>query len=118
VATLGTILISRIRSEVVAHLSGTPLAVHSHTLATAISAGGLRGAIVGVPASMRGLLVGAAKVSYVDALNTILLVGAGVAFVGMVVAFTTIRQRDFHESPVAAGAPASESAQEASPLAA
>jgi EmrB/QacA subfamily drug resistance transporter len=118
VATLGTILISRIRSEVVAHLSGTPLAVHSHTLATAVSAGGLRGAIVGVPASMRGLLVGAAKVSYVDALNTILLVGAGVAFVGMVVAFTTIRQRDFHESPVAAGAPASESAQEASPLAA
>jgi len=103
VASLGTILISRIRSEVVAHLSGTPLAAHSHALAVAIGAGGLRGAVGSVPASTRGLLIGAAKVSYVDALNTILLVGAGIAFVGMVIAFTTIRQRDFHESPAQAG---------------
>jgi EmrB/QacA subfamily drug resistance transporter len=113
VASLGTILTSRIRSEVVAHLSGTPLAAHSHALAVAIGAGGLRAAVGGVPASTRGLLVGAAKVSYVDALNTILLVGAGVAFVGMVVAFTTIRQRDFHESPMAAGPPASDQPHEA-----
>jgi len=88
---------------VVAHLSGTPLAAHSHALAVAIGAGGLRGAVGSVPASTRGLLIGAAKVSYVDALNTILLVGAGIAFVGMVIAFTTIRQRDFHESPAQAG---------------
>jgi EmrB/QacA subfamily drug resistance transporter len=118
VASLGTILISRIRSEVVAHLSGTPLAAHSHALAVAIGAGGLRGALRGVPASTRGLLAGAAKVSYVDALNTILLVGAGVAFVGMVVAFTTIRQRDFHDSPIAAGAPGSEPAPEVPAVAA
>ena len=53
-------------------------------------------------------MVGAAKVSYVDALNTILLVGAGVAFVGMVVALpTTIRQRDFHDVPDGPGAPRS-----------
>jgi EmrB/QacA subfamily drug resistance transporter len=105
VASLGTILTSRIRSEVVSHLSGTPLAAHSHALAVAIGDGGLRGAVRGVPAGTWGLLIGAAKVSYVDALNTILLVGAGVAFVGMVIAFTAIRQRDFHESPAQAGVP-------------
>jgi hypothetical protein len=103
VASLGTILTSRIRSEVVSHLSGTPLAAHSHALAVAIGAGGLRGAVKGVPASTRALLIGAAKVSYVDALNTILLVGAGIAFVGMVIAFTTIRQRDFQDSQTQAG---------------
>ena len=105
VASLGTILASRIKSEVVSHLSGTPLAAHSHSLAVAISAGGLRGAVRGVPAGTRGLLIGAAKVSYADALNTILLVGAGVAFVGMVVAFTAIRQRDFHDTPAQAAVP-------------
>ena len=40
VAALGTILASQIRSEVISHLAGTPLAAHSHQLATAISAGG------------------------------------------------------------------------------
>ncbi|HEX3804743.1 MAG TPA: MFS transporter [Solirubrobacteraceae bacterium] len=116
VASLGTILASRIKSEVVTNLNGTPLAAHSHALGAAIASGGLRGAATGVPAHLQGLLIGTAKASYVDALNTILLVAAGVAFVGMVVAFTTIRQRDFHESPVQAGAP--ESPREASAIAA
>jgi EmrB/QacA subfamily drug resistance transporter len=102
VATLGTILASRIKSEVVSHLNGTPLAAHSHALGTAVASGGLRGAATSVPAHLQGLLIGTAKSSYVDALNTILLVAAGVAFVGMVVAFTTIRQRDFHDSPLEA----------------
>jgi EmrB/QacA subfamily drug resistance transporter len=118
VAALGTILASRIKSGVVAHLAGTPLAAHSHALGTAISAGGLHGALASVPPQMQGLLIGTAKASYVGALNTILLVGAGVAFVGMVIAFATIRQRDFHESPMAPEAPASGGSHEPSVLAA
>ena len=50
-----------------------------------ISAGGTREAIAHAPHQVQGLIAAAAKASYVDALNTILLVGAGVAFVGMVV---------------------------------
>ena len=41
VAALGTILASQIKSDVVSHLSGTPLAAHAHALGTAISSGGL-----------------------------------------------------------------------------
>jgi EmrB/QacA subfamily drug resistance transporter len=112
VASLGTILTSRIKSEVVSHLAGTPLAAHSHQLATVISAGGAREAIARAPHQVQGLIAAAAKSSYVDALNTILLVGAGVAFVGMVVALLAIRQRDFHEAPEEAGYPESARAVE------
>ncbi len=99
VATLGTILTSRIKSEVVAHLAGTPLAGHAQQLATAISAGGAHAAIAHAPHQVQGLIAAAAKTSYVDALNTILLVGAGVALVGMIVALLAIRQRDFQDAP-------------------
>jgi hypothetical protein len=52
---------------------------------------------------VQGLILAAARASFVDALNTILLVAAGVAFLGMVVAVLTIRQRDFHKAPEQAG---------------
>jgi EmrB/QacA subfamily drug resistance transporter len=115
VAALGTILTSRIKSEVVTQLAHTPLAAHSHALGTAISAGGVREAIAHAPHQAQALIIAAARGSYVDALNTVLLVGAGVAFVGMVVALFAIRQRDFHVVPTEAGAP--EVPAEASPVA-
>ncbi len=99
VAALGTILASQIRSQVISHLAGTPLAAHSHQLATAISSGGAGQAIAHAPHAVQGLIASTAKASYVDALNTILLVGAGVAFVGMVVALAAIRNRDFQVDP-------------------
>ena len=99
VAALGTILSSRIKSEVVTHLAHTPLAAHAHALGTMIGAGGIDQALQQAPPQLRGVIAAAAKGSFVDALNTILLVGAGVAFVGMVAALLTIRQRDFHEAP-------------------
>jgi len=111
VAALGTILTSRIRSEVVTHLAHTPLAAHSHALGTLIGAGGIDQAVKHAAPQARGLILAAAKSSFVEALNTILLVGAGVAFLGMVVALLAIRQRDFHEAPgVVPGADGSEDA--------
>jgi EmrB/QacA subfamily drug resistance transporter len=100
VAALGTILTSRIKSGMVSQLAGTPLAAHAHALGTAISAGGLTQVAAQVPQQARGLLIHAAKASYVDALNTIFLVAAGVAFIGMVVSFAAIRQRDFDDGGV------------------
>jgi EmrB/QacA subfamily drug resistance transporter len=106
VAGLGTILTSRIKSEVISNLAGTPLAAHSHALGTAVGAGGLTQAAAHVPPQLRTAFLHAARASYVDALNTIFLVAAGVAVVGMVVSFAAIRQRDFHDGvarePVAA----------------
>jgi predicted MFS family arabinose efflux permease len=105
VAALGTILASQIKSAVVTHLAGTPLAAHAHQLGAVISAGGTREALAHASHQTQGLIASAAKISYVDALNTILLVAAGVAFVGMVVSFLAIRQRDFHEAPEGAAVP-------------
>jgi EmrB/QacA subfamily drug resistance transporter len=99
VASLGTILASRIKSEVVTQLAHTPLAAHAHALGTIIASGGTANAIRHAQPQTRALIAAAAKGSYVDALNTILLVGAGVAFVGMVVALLAIRQHDFHDAP-------------------
>ncbi|HWD70858.1 MAG TPA: DHA2 family efflux MFS transporter permease subunit [Solirubrobacteraceae bacterium] len=116
VAALGTILTSRIRSEVVAHLAHTSLAAQSHALGTMIGAGGINQAVRHASPQMRGLILVAAKSSFVDALNTILLVGAGVALVGMIVALLAIRQRDFHDAP--GEAPGAAPSEQAQPLAA
>ena len=113
VAALGTILASEIKSNVVSHLAGTPLAAHAHQLGTAISAGGTRQSIAHAPHQLQNLIAATARVSYVGALNTILLVGAGVALVGMVVSFVAIRNRDFKVDPEHAGMP--EGAPEAEP---
>ena len=96
VASLGAILTAMIRSQVVSHLTHTPLAARSHALAAVISNGGIGAALDGAPRQAQSLIAAAARASYVDALNAIVLVAAGVAFVGMVVALVAIRQRDFH----------------------
>jgi len=119
VAAFGTILASRIRSEVVSHLSGGPLAGHAHALADTIASGGVSHAIATATPQTRGLIIATARSSYVDGLNTLLLIGAAVAFAAMVLVLVTIRQRDFVEAPtdVAATAPEPE-APEVRPLAA
>ena len=48
-----------------------------------------------VPAHLRGLAFGAARASFVDGLNSILLIAAVVAFAAAVLTFVLIRQRDF-----------------------
>jgi hypothetical protein len=49
----------------------------------------------GVPPHLRGLAGAAAKSSFVDGLNTIMLIGAIVAFAAAVLTLVLIRQRDF-----------------------
>jgi len=107
VATLGTILTSQLRSQVVTHLAGTPLAAHAHALGAQISSGGVAQAILAQPPALRGLVAGAARASYVSALNEILLVGACIAGVAAVVSLLAIRGRDFHGAAQAA-APAAD----------
>ena len=95
IAALGTILASHIRSSVFAGLSGTPLAAHAHAIAHAVSNGGAGEAIAGTPAPLRGTVAATARSAFTDGLNTILLIGALVAFAAAVTSFALIRERDF-----------------------
>jgi EmrB/QacA subfamily drug resistance transporter len=95
VAALGSILASQISSGVTTHLQHTPLAGHAHAIAHAISDGQTAGAIDAAPAALRGVVAGAARAGFVDALNSIMLIGAVIAFVATVLTFVLIRQRDF-----------------------
>ena len=99
VAAFGAILITRIRSEVVSHLSSGPLAGQAHAIAHSISAGSFSQVIGSAPPQSRGLILNTARASYGSALNELLLIGAIVAFAAMVITFLTIRQRDFHVVP-------------------
>jgi EmrB/QacA subfamily drug resistance transporter len=103
VAALGSILASLVKHHVVSGLAGTPLAAHSAQLGTAVGNGSLANAVTAVPQRYQHVLFSAAKVGEVDALNTVLLIGAIIAAVSAVGTFLLINQRDFHV--VGQGAP-------------
>ena len=104
VAALGSILASEVSSSVITKLAGGPLASGSHALASSISNGSILQAMHAVPPGLRGLAGAAAKGSFVDGLNTIILIGAAVAFAAGVLTVILIRQRDFVEVHHAQGA--------------
>ena len=79
----------------VAGLNGTPLAGHAHAIAHAVSTGGAGEAIARTPAPLRGTVAATARSAFTESLNTILLIGAVVAFAAAVVSFALIRERDF-----------------------
>ena len=95
VATLGTVLASRTRAAMIDRLHGTPLASHAHAIAHEVSTGGTRRAIASSPAPLRDHVALAARASFVDGLDDILLLGASIAFVAAVASFVLIRERDF-----------------------
>jgi EmrB/QacA subfamily drug resistance transporter len=95
VATLGSILASQASSSVTSQLRGGPLASHAHELGQAVGDGRIAQALHATPAPLRGLAAHAARVGFVDALNSILLIGAIVAFSAALLTLALIRQRDF-----------------------
>jgi hypothetical protein len=112
VAALGSILASLVKSHVISGVAGTPLATHGAALGTAVSSGSLATAARAVPAPDQRLLFSVAKVGYVDALNTILLIGAIIAAAAVIATLALIRQRDFHP----AGAPSPEAGAAPEPV--
>ncbi|TSE00628.1 MFS transporter [Skermania sp. ID1734] len=98
VAALGSILAARLKDSVVASLAGTPVGTHAQAIADAVSNGQTKAALGGVPPQLRGVVGQAAAHGYASALDTILLIGAVVAFVVAVGVIATIRQRDFLEA--------------------
>jgi EmrB/QacA subfamily drug resistance transporter len=108
VAALGTILASQIRTQVTTHLSSGPLAGHAHALAHMVASGAIDHAAQSVPPQDRGLLFAASRLSYVHALNEVLLIGALTAAAAAVLCLALIRARDFHHVRAAAAGPESE----------
>jgi EmrB/QacA subfamily drug resistance transporter len=95
VAALGSILATQVDSTVVSHLSHTPLAGKAHAIAASVSNGSVLQALQTVPAHLRGIAAGAARTGFVDGLNSVILIGAIVAFAAAALTLVLIRQRDF-----------------------
>ena len=107
IALLGTLFANRSAAVVTSKLAAIPgVRGQSASIANALHSGQLGPAIGRLPAADRAAVGLAAKTAFVDALNLILLVAAIIAITCGVIAFVTIRQRDFAQharEPAAAG---------------
>jgi EmrB/QacA subfamily drug resistance transporter len=99
VAALGSLLATQSRSVIVADLAHTRLASHAQAIARSVTSGGAEGGT----ASFGGPLAHVAKAGFVSGLDEVLLIGGILAFVGAVLSFVLIRQRDFVQSSGEAG---------------
>jgi predicted MFS family arabinose efflux permease len=96
IALLGTLFTSRVTSSVLSSVAGVPgLSDKGHAIAGAVQSGALPGLLAKVPAAARGKVEHIATGAFADGLNLILLVGAVIAIVSAVAAFSLIRQKDF-----------------------
>ena len=112
IAGLGSVFQSQIQHKTLNALGATPAgqSVVAHGgawLQGAILGGGVRQAAAALPARpSRTALLEAYHVGFSATFNTIMLVGAVIAFVGSVGAFALVRQRDFVPSVVPPAPPA------------
>jgi EmrB/QacA subfamily drug resistance transporter len=105
---------SRTQSALHSTAAGGQQALHATGghLSKLLVSGELRTVLPHLPPAARGALGHAYRVGFVDALTTILLIAAGIAFLGAVLGFALVRSRDFVTSQApeqvegAAGAPA------------
>ena len=104
IAALGSIFSHQVAGGLHDKLAGTPAAGQSDQIADAVTGGQVGAVIQQAPAAVRPTLADAATSSFVEALNHIVLIGAGTAFVVGALCLVLIRQKDFvqHGAPAAA----------------
>ncbi len=95
IAVLGSIFQTQIKSYLLPHLAGTPVASHAGAAARAVAGGAAQQIVGAVPSAHRAQAVLAVHASFASAMNDILLVAGVVAFVGAVLALALVRQSDF-----------------------
>ena len=95
IAALGSIFSHQVAAALQDKLAGTPAAGQSDQIAAAVTGGQVGAVIAQAPAAVRPVLADAATSSFVDALNHIVLIGAGTAFVVGALCLLLIRQKDF-----------------------
>ncbi len=106
IAALGSIFASKVSDTVAGALAGTPLGGRASALGDAVADGAVAQAIASTPASAHRLVAQAANQGFIDGLNSILLIGAVVAFVAGVASLALIRERDFVAAPAGEPVPA------------
>jgi EmrB/QacA subfamily drug resistance transporter len=110
IAVLGAIFESRLKTELAPKLAGTPAAGHVASVSHAVAAGGAQSVLKGVPPGQRAHAMLAIHSAFADAMNSILLVAAVVAFTGAVLGLVLVRSGDFAAyGAVEAGVPVPES---------
>jgi len=113
IATLGSLFSARIRDTVTDRLLESPLAPQAHAIADGVGGGGSGGAPAGAGGEQgRQIIASAARAGFVDGLNEIVLVGAGIALVAAVASLLLIRGRDFVDEPGADERPESDTRPE------
>ena len=122
IAGLGSVFQSQIQHKTLSALGSTPVgqAVMAHggaALQGAILGGDVHQAAAAIPSTAsRTALLDAYRVGFSSTLNTIMVIGAVIAFVGSIGAFVLVRQRDFIVSGPPAGAPTPDPVVEAAAL--
>ena len=113
IAGLGAIFQSQLQHKTLSSLASTPAgqAVMTHGgggLRSAILGGGVREAAAALPsAASRDALLNAYRAGFSSSLNSIMLIGAVIAFVGSIGALLLVRQSDFVPSFAPTAQPAS-----------
>jgi EmrB/QacA subfamily drug resistance transporter len=96
VAAWGAIFLSRGAAKISTLAAGTPAATggHPRQLIEAASGGHLGSALAGVPHGAQALVVNATRQGFLSGLNTILVIGALLAFAGAVLALWLVREHE------------------------
>jgi EmrB/QacA subfamily drug resistance transporter len=103
IALLGTLFSSRITSEITQLVAHVPaLSGRGPSIASAVKSGTAAKSLSGLPASVRPQVHEITTRAFTTGLNYILLVAAVIALAAGVIAFATIRQRDFVQHQPAA----------------
>jgi EmrB/QacA subfamily drug resistance transporter len=95
IAALGSIFAHEVADGVSSGLSGTPAAAQSDGISDAITGGQVDAVLANAPVGVRDQIAAVATSSFVDALNTITLIAAVLAFATAAACFVLIRQKDF-----------------------
>jgi EmrB/QacA subfamily drug resistance transporter len=96
VAAWGAIFLGRGADKISTLAAGTPAAHgdHPRQLIEAASSGGLGSAVAGLPSGTRAVVVNAAREGFLSGLNTILVIGAVLAFAGAALALWLVREHE------------------------
>ncbi|MDP9116132.1 MAG: MFS transporter [Actinomycetota bacterium] len=101
IALLGTLFTNKVTHDVLAQVSRIPgVAGQGHRIAAAVQSGQVASTLQSLPAGARAQVAGITKTAFTAGLDRILLVGAILVLTAAVVAFFSIRTKDFapHEA--------------------
>jgi len=95
IAALGAVFQARVTSRIGDAVAGTPVAGQAKQLGEAVASSGAGPVVAAVPPPARQAVAAAARQAFIGGLNEILVIAAVVAFVGAVLSFALVRERDF-----------------------